>query len=263
MKKTSFQLINMLITALVLFGSCKGKTSSSIHKGDVDKSPDTVSAIDSPIIEGSPPTKETPSQIFSESQLKLLMDSLYDKQYNLPENSQLVTGYGIMGNHIEISLIYYSEENVARFRKEIMDHPAFVFAKPDSKAAINKRKSTFTECKDCKVELELPTSTFTTVPGKIKLIMHNKSQNAIMTGEYYSIERYNGDYWEIIPFSLAFIDLGYGIPIGISRDFEINLHSNLYDYQPGKYRIIKDFHIESGTKPVNNHFYVSAEFYVQ
>lgn len=229
----------------------------------MDKDSDTISLTNSTNIEESASTKETPSQIFSESQLKLLMDSLYNKQYNLPESSRLVTGYGIMENHIEISLIYYSEENVARFRKEIMDHPAFVFAKPDNKASINKRRSTFTECKDCKVEMELPTNTFTTVPGKIKLIMHNKSQNAIMTGEYYSIERYNGDYWEIIPFSLAFIDLGYNIPIGISRNFEINLHSNLYDYQPGKYRVIKEFHIDNAITPVNSRFYASVEFYVQ
>ncbi|RYD97508.1 MAG: hypothetical protein EOP54_10635 [Sphingobacteriales bacterium] len=117
-------------------------------------------------------------------------------------------------------------------------------SKPDgpknSKAEISNNDS-----KVNGVTLRLSSEHFTVaqLKRKVLLIMKNSSEEAIMTGDNYHIERLNEGTWEMLEVfrELAFNSIGYMIPSGELKEFEISFLADKQRYTPGKYRVVKHY----------------------
>lgn len=168
----------------------------------------------------------------------------------------LFTGWGIVDNHIEVSLILYNEKNIARFKKEVIDHPAIRFDKKPS------LKLPLPDCKDCGIEVSISPNTLTDSISQVTMTMTNNSIYQIITGFEYTIFRHTGTEWEHIPFCFAIESLGVLIPPGDSYKFNIDIFTHGYDYPPGRYLITKKAGFEEDEKQIN--WYVTgAEFVVK
>lgn len=79
----------------------------------------------------------------------------------------------------------------------------------------------------------------------IKVSIINNTNQETTTGEYYTIEKYDGEAWQQVPLELAFIDIAYILRAGESREFNIFLHPEMHKYEAGKYRVAKNASTES------------------
>lgn len=107
------------------------------------------------------------------------------------------------------------------------------------------------------VALRLQPRHFTVAQLKDKgsLTMENNSQEAIMTGDNYHIERLNEGKWEMVKVfrELAFNSIGYMIPAGESKEFEISFLADKERYTTGKYRVVKHYVKDADIAPKASH----------
>ena len=110
---------------------------------------------------------------------------------------------------------------------------------------INKSVNAVRDSAVTVVALRLQPGHFTLaqLKDKASLTMENNSKEAIMTGDNYHIERLNEGKWEMLEAfrELAFNSIGYMIPTGASKEFEISFLEDKERYTAGKYQVVKHY----------------------
>ena len=89
------------------------------------------------------------------------------------------------------------------------------------------------------VEMEITQLTDSTNPAKMVVTITNNSTAEYTIGEYYEIEKLNGNKWEKVPLDFNVDDVELIIAAGGSHNFNINLYPEQYKYTAGTYRVIK------------------------
>ena len=89
------------------------------------------------------------------------------------------------------------------------------------------------------VEMEITQLTDSTNPAKMVVTITNNSTAEYTIGEYYEIEKLNGNKWEKVPLDFNVDDVELIIAAGGSQNFNINLYPEQYKYTAGTYRVIK------------------------
>ncbi|WP_216827470.1 immunoglobulin-like domain-containing protein [Alkalihalobacterium elongatum] len=84
--------------------------------------------------------------------------------------------------------------------------------------------------------------------NQVILEIKNLGTIPIGFGEYYQIEKHQGEAWYRVPFveNIAFVDIGYLIDPGKTEKMIISLKDLKHALTEGEYRIIKEFWTEEG-----------------
>jgi len=89
------------------------------------------------------------------------------------------------------------------------------------------------------IEMLIDKSVYPLGTEEIELTITNNTQSEATTGEYFTLYHYKDGSWQQIPLELFFIDIAYILQPGEARDFTISLHTDMYDYTKGKYKVGK------------------------
>lgn len=101
------------------------------------------------------------------------------------------------------------------------------------------------------------------LPESFQLAMVNNTVDSIITGEGIMIEIFENDSWmDISPEGIAYDDIGYPIPAGDTMVFEENIFQDKIDYQPGVYRIGKEY-LKPDYPITKKEFCVFSEFLIE
>ncbi len=124
-------------------------------------------------------------------------------------------------------------------------------------------------------ELQLSQNKFTLpLPQTLTTTLFNYSDTDAITGAYYWVDYNNKGTWEVIDFQpkdgavMVFNDIAYPLPSHSSHEYTIHLHPDLYDYQPGEYRIRRGFMIDGhytqkGQSSIWEDYYAAASFGIE
>ena len=97
-------------------------------------------------------------------------------------------------------------------------------------------------------------------PNAIKVTMTNNTNDVIVTGEHFRIEKFKNNEWiDFTPKDAIFNDIGYELKPYSTKTFKISLFKNQIDYKPGKYRIAK-YYLKSDYQQTNGEFNIYSEF---
>ena len=112
--------------------------------------------------------------------------------------------------------------------------------------------------------------TMSTKPGTatatgLTVTIDNGSNERLLYGQYFSVEKKNGGHWYEVPIledAYSFIDLGHIVEAQKSVEWEVDWEGYYGILDHGQYRILKDFrNSEAGTDDETYH--LTAEFTVQ
>lgn len=100
------------------------------------------------------------------------------------------------------------------------------------------------------------------IPEALTVTMTNSTNDTITTGLNYQIEHFQNNKWERISPDLVFHDLGYMIPFGKSKVFDVKLVKNQINYKKGKYRIAK-YYLKPDYQTTKENINVYSEFNIE
>jgi hypothetical protein len=117
---------------------------------------------------------------------------------------------------------------------------------------------------EMKMIMKVVPNAYSSSVDKVNLTITNNTSFKIYTGLGYSIEHYNGSFWDKIPLDPAYFLICITVSPQESKDFIIHLYPEKYDYQPGRYRVCKTV---STTKriddPERRTYGLTAEFNIE
>lgn len=99
---------------------------------------------------------------------------------------------------------------------------------------------------------------------KILVRMYNYSLDTLMIGIHYAVDFQEKGKWIKVapPDNVGFVDVGYVIHPFMARDFSVALFPDRYIYPPGKYRVMKRYHILDDVSPRKG-YEIFAEFEIK
>ena len=151
-------------------------------------------------------------------------------------------GMDTISNRVFVEMTRYTEEEIARFRTEVMDSPMIVFRDPRAVEGDN-----ISEPLRINPELEpYVTMAVTEVsPSSVTVTIRNDSDLPLTTGYLYRLEVYDNGVWRFIPSSRAVILIA--IPIFPQDSLEMTKDLDEYAHlmEPGLFRIRKDVFIDT------------------
>ncbi len=100
------------------------------------------------------------------------------------------------------------------------------------------------------------------LPETVEVTMTNNTQETILAGLHYWIERYENDRWIKVSPAQAFEDINYNFSPSVFYTYEKDLFTEEIDYKVGKYRIAK-YYLKSGYQETKKEFRVYAEFRIK
>lgn len=121
----------------------------------------------------------------------------------------------------------------------------------DSTAAEDSEKAVGAVRDSVALRLQPRDFTLAQLKDKASLTMENNSKEAIITGDNYHIERLHEGRWEMLEAfrELAFNSIGYMIPAGAAKEFEIGFLADKHRYTPGRYRVVKHYMKDADLTP--------------
>jgi hypothetical protein len=100
--------------------------------------------------------------------------------------------------------------------------------------------------KECIMMCIVPDVVTANSVNKVRLENHTKTE--MIYGSPFSIEYYNGNYWETLQFDFGFTDIGYFLLASETKEWDTNFYLLAEKYnnsKKGKYRYIKDFYLKN------------------
>ncbi|WP_163193578.1 immunoglobulin-like domain-containing protein [Clostridium thermarum] len=100
---------------------------------------------------------------------------------------------------------------------------------------------------EIKAKMSTENEEYSTSVNEIKVTIVNQDSTGISFGSYYRVEKFQDDSWYVVPFTK---DLGFTseeIILKPAEAYEFTVLTILLDYDlsKGKYRIVKDFQMDS------------------
>jgi hypothetical protein len=173
---------------------------------------------------------------------------------------EFAAGWGHDGVSVTLDMIRYSEEEIARFREEVLDSRFITFHDP--------RAYGMGRITPLHINPELMDYVAMTIielsSNSVTITIQNYSEIEPMTGHGYSLEVYENDEWRLIPGVRPFTDEGLIIFPQDSLEMNKCLLEYMHLIEPGLYRIRKDVMIDtwqSDRPPIATRHDVVAEFY--
>ena len=179
---------------------------------------------------------------YSQHELNEVMDLL-----SASENiDKFAVGWGpaTLENRVAVNLIRYSEEEIARFREEVLDSPILIFRNPREIPAIRliSRPLRVYYALDGSVTMHVTEQTSSSVTVEIR----NNTELPLTTGYSYTLEFYDNGTWRVVPGVHMFLSLGLGVEPGGTREFFKCLQDYLHlPLAQGLHRIRKDVTINT------------------
>lgn len=182
--------------------------------------------------------------IFSEKQLKDLLDEL-NRRYNALPEGKLKANLMMWGStlhFIEVTFIRNTPEARAEFRRLLMDSPAIRFSGPEEPVRNNVTGVSETHGICLYPEYTVYADTASTA----SFILLNRSGQRIICGEHYFItyEGKDGQWYEL-PINTFAVDIAYCVAPGSSRRFVARLHPEVNGNASGRYRFFYEVSLES------------------
>lgn len=107
---------------------------------------------------------------------------------------------------------------------------------------------------------------YNSIPDTLRLRLFNYSTDVIMTGLHHELQYWKEGEWEKIKypqdFVLVYEDIGYRLLPKESTDYIVQLYTDLYSFDKGKYRIQK-YYIKDKQAPKKVTHYIYAEFEIK
>jgi hypothetical protein len=109
-----------------------------------------------------------------------------------------------------------------------------------------------------KVTLSSESSVFADAAAAIAITLRNGLDTEIAAGDSYTVEYQNAaGVWNPIPLDIAFDLPGIVLKPGESRDFEISLRPDQYEYAAGEYRIRKPYSVNHENRAATFDFFLT------
>ncbi|MDR2954187.1 MAG: hypothetical protein LBV43_03815 [Prevotella sp.] len=241
-----------LLCILLTLNSCKQSTSKSSDTVETG-SESVIDATDNILLEDTTELQQyDPDRKFSIKELTEVMDTLNSRMGETPmKYSTSAWALDEGKNRVVVYLINYNKENINKFRREVIDTPAILFVE----VKINKPHHPV--CDTCGFSMTVRPEVYKRPVTKINVVIDNKSKSKLMGGEDFFIEYSDNGSWYPVRLNYTFNSLGYIIEKNASRDFEINIQPEIYDYKPGKYKIYKTVSQDG------EHYNLIAEFEIE
>jgi len=226
--------ILILCTLFLLCTNCKRNNRIS---ADAEENGFPAKSINDTIQGTSPEADSVVSSDykFTGESLEEIMDFL-NKRIKETLVRHNVPGWGVIDseNRIYVDMIVYNEEKIAEFRKYVMDSPIIVFRE------IKNRRPEGEDCETCGFKIVASPNTYRKPLSKINVNISNDNDTGEgVSGEYFFIEYLNSGKWETVPLNYSHNSIGYPVEAGKSRNIEVNLQPETYDYKAGSYRVYK------------------------
>jgi hypothetical protein len=184
---------------------------------------------------------------FSQRELNQTSDILWNNRYAVLEFSN---GWGIdtINNSVVVDLTRYSEDEILRFREEVLDSPMITFRDPFGRGQLID--GMWNEARPLRVYPQLESNVTMTVTevnsDSVTISINNESDLPLFTGNGFGLEVYYNGLWLNIPNILAFTSEGISIftdePLTMQKNLQVFLHL----MEPGSlYRIRKDVMIDT------------------
>ena len=182
--------------------------------------------------------------IFSEKQLKDLLDEL-NRRYNALPEGKLKANMMMWGStfhFIEVTFIRNTPKARAEFRRLLMDSPAIRFSGPEE--PIRNNVTGVSEVHGISLYPEY--IVYADTASAASFILLNGSNEAITCGEHYFItyEGKNGQWYEL-PINTFAVDIAYYVAPGSSRQFVARLYPEVNGNTSGRYRFFYEVSLES------------------
>ena len=183
--------------------------------------------------------------IFSEKQLKDLLDEL-NRRYNALPEGKLKANMMMWGStlhFIEVTFIRNTPEARAEFRRLLMDSPAIRFSGPEE--PVRNNVTGVSEAHGICLYPEY--TVYADTASTASFILMNGSNEAITCGEHYFItyEGKDGQWYEL-PINTFAVDIAYYVTPGSSRQFVAMLYPEINGNVSGRYRFFYEVSLESG-----------------
>lgn len=113
----------------------------------------------------------------------------------------------------------------------------------------------------CRVQMDAVPDEYTSYDGKITLVVRNNGSSPVVYGRDYSLEYYDEKkaLWEEVVYekiSVMFELIAIKLEPHCTDTLRIRLLSEHHRFVPGKYRVVKDFRVESDTVTLEACFFI-------
>lgn len=99
-----------------------------------------------------------------------------------------------------------------------------------------------------KITMNIVEKTNALTKDRISIEISNGLNKEVTLDARYKIEKYNGKDWEELPIDISVEDILTIIPANETKELEIYLYPEQYNYTKGKYRIIRNIQLEQDNK---------------
>ena len=91
------------------------------------------------------------------------------------------------------------------------------------------------------IELVAVPRAYPDTTSRINIVLYNSNAGRITTGLHYDLEKYEKNKWQPLNFpqNYIFLDIGLTMDNGDALEFITSLHTDVNNYTPGKYRVVK------------------------
>jgi predicted small secreted protein len=201
---------------------------------------------------------------FTHQELTGLINWLNDRSDQVTE---FAAGWGLdtVGNSVYLEMIRYSDEEINRFRSEVIDSPMLKFRDPRANVGIDHDRP-------LRINPDLAgvvvMSVTEVTKSKVTIAIQNNSDLPVFTGYDHMLEVHDDEGWRFIPSVFGVNSLA--VTVGADEPFEmtIDLEEYLHIITPGLFRIRKGVMIDvyemsdgSPSKaPIDTFHEVLAEF---
>lgn len=182
--------------------------------------------------------------IFSEKQLKDLLDEL-NRRYNALPEGKLKANMMMWGStlhFIEVTFIRNTPEAREEFRRLLMDSPAIRFSGPEEPVRNNATGASEAHG----ICLYPEYTVYADTASIASFILMNGSNEEITCGEHYFITYEGTDkQWYELPINTFAVDIAYYVAPGSSRRFVARLYPEVNGNASGRYRFFYEVSLES------------------
>ncbi|MCL2217078.1 MAG: hypothetical protein FWB91_08685, partial [Defluviitaleaceae bacterium] len=142
-----------------------------------------------------------------------------------------------INNLVVVSLMDYSEEEIAAFRREIIDHPAIVFhnTRGEEQRVLSAPLRSHPAL-DNNVTMEVTEHG----ENRITVTIFNDTDYELIAGSSFIVESFDGENWWVVPGNYIFTSEAWPIFPRDYTHFPKNLDFHVGTLPPGHYRIRKD-----------------------
>ena len=146
-----------------------------------------------------------------------------------------------IGNRVQVDMIRYTDEEIARFRAEVIDSPMISLRDPRADSGGVSNPLQINPELDGFVVMSVTEVAATSVTVSIR----NDSNFPLSTGYDHMLEYLDNDKWRFIPSVCAVIYLALPIDPGESFEMTVDLKEYLHLIDPGLFRIRKNVTIDT------------------